>query len=56
MARTRVLRVTFQKHERGDRIRNPKLELARLISEEKGITLKRAYALIDLENDLKAIS
>jgi hypothetical protein len=55
MARNRIVRVTFQKCERGQKVRNPKLALARYIQTEKGVTLKRAFAILEFQNSMLKI-
>jgi hypothetical protein len=52
MSRNRIVRVTFHKCERGETVRNPKLALARYVQKEKGVTLKRAFAILDFQNSM----
>jgi len=55
MARNRIIRTTWEKCERGQKVRNPKLALARYIQEEKGVTLKRAFAILEFQNSMLKI-
>ena len=55
MSRNRIIRTTWEKCERGQKVRNPKLALARYIQTEKGITLKRAFAILEFQNSMLKI-